>query len=206
MVNKISEETRRAINRKSAYALPDAPTEMGMGADEIRRALWKPIADETHSALCELDRVVDEMNAEFDAREAALIGTIPHLEELNREADENVARLQAYREMIPVLEGFVESARENVEEARQFADRAKNMLSGKLDKVSEPSVYYRRAYCVDAEGNQMIVIVSSNRGKGWIAIYSTGGCLRANAPVADKDIANKAFVDEVMSAPRRYVW
>lgn len=67
-INKVSESTKNAILRKSAQTLPNRPTEQGYTADEIKQRLYKPIIDNTFSALGELDRVVDEVNAELQTK------------------------------------------------------------------------------------------------------------------------------------------
>lgn len=61
-INKVSNATMDAIKRKSAYALPDRPSDMGMKPEDIKRAFWQPIVDVTFSAISEIDRVVDEIN------------------------------------------------------------------------------------------------------------------------------------------------
>lgn len=199
MVNKISEETRRAINRKSAYALPDAPTEMGMGADEIKKAFWKPITDEKQSAISELDRVAEEMNAEFDVREAKLIGVLPHLEREIKEAKEHVETLQSYREMIPVLGELVKDAEESAERAKEGAVGSLSAPSGKLDKVTTTDRAYGRIYGVTNQGEQKTYKVTYETPKDQrIALYVGRGRLSAKAPIGDTDVANKAYVDKVM--------
>lgn len=200
MVNKISEETRRAINRKSAYALPDAPTEVGMGADEIRRAFWKPITDEKQSALGELDRVADEINEELEAREAKLIGMLPDLEREVREADEHVETLQTYMEMLPTLEELAKQAEESAEKAKESAAHIPTMLSKKLDKVTTTASAWWRVYGVTATGEQKMYTASyQHQGNLRVAIYAPFGCLRSKTPIESTDAANKAYVDKVMS-------
>lgn len=61
-INKVSTATMDAIKRKSAYALPDRPSDMGMKPEDIKRAFWQPIVDVTFSAISEIDRVVEEIN------------------------------------------------------------------------------------------------------------------------------------------------
>ena len=50
-IKKVSAETKAAIRRKSAYTLPNNPTDSGYKADDIRRAFWQPIADISQSAI-----------------------------------------------------------------------------------------------------------------------------------------------------------
>lgn len=63
MVKKISEETKRKILEKSAYALPDRPSERGLPVSTIKEAFYKPILDEKASIVSEVNRIVDEINA-----------------------------------------------------------------------------------------------------------------------------------------------
>lgn len=50
-IKKVSAETKAAIRRKSAYTLPNNPTDSGYKADDIRRAFWQPIVDISQSAI-----------------------------------------------------------------------------------------------------------------------------------------------------------
>ena len=61
-IQKISAEVKSAIQRKSAYSLPNNPTDSGFKASDIRNAFYKPVIDAANSALTEIDRVVDELN------------------------------------------------------------------------------------------------------------------------------------------------
>ena len=62
-IKKVSREVKEAIQRKSAYTLPNNPTEAGWKPEAIRRAFWQPIIDSVNSAIPEIDRVVGEINA-----------------------------------------------------------------------------------------------------------------------------------------------
>lgn len=62
IIPPISAETWAAIKNKSAFNLPDRPTERGMKADEIKRALHGPITDQNASVLAELARVIGDAN------------------------------------------------------------------------------------------------------------------------------------------------
>ena len=68
-INKTSEEARYRMLRASAQMLPDRPTQSGMNATEIKRALWSPILGEENSLLSEQGRIVDEINAALEALE-----------------------------------------------------------------------------------------------------------------------------------------
>ena len=64
-IEPVSPEVRAAIKRKSAYNLPDRPSERGMKPDEIKRTLWSPMLDESNSLMAELIRIVTEANICF---------------------------------------------------------------------------------------------------------------------------------------------
>ena len=71
-INKVSQETREAIKRKSVFSLPDRPSDAGMKAKDIKRAFYEPVTDAALSALGEVDRVVDEVNDALEKRDAEL--------------------------------------------------------------------------------------------------------------------------------------
>ena len=64
-IKKVSNATKEALKRKSAYALPNRPSEQGMKPEDIKKAFWQPIVDANNSLVTELDRVVDETNERF---------------------------------------------------------------------------------------------------------------------------------------------
>lgn len=66
-ISNISTNTKDAIKRKSAYSLPDRPSDQGMRPEDIKRAFWQPIVDVTYSALTEIDRVINEINEIFES-------------------------------------------------------------------------------------------------------------------------------------------
>lgn len=69
-IAKTSEETKAAIKRKTAFSLPNAPSSVGYTPDEIKKAFYTPITDDTNSVLAELDRIVDEANTALSAAES----------------------------------------------------------------------------------------------------------------------------------------
>ena len=65
-INKVSSTTKSAIIRKSVKSLPNKPSDKGYKAEEIKKAMYEPITGEQNSVIAEIDRVVDEVNAEFE--------------------------------------------------------------------------------------------------------------------------------------------
>lgn len=66
LINNVSQTTEQAIKRKSAYGLPDRPSESGMRSGEIKKAFYASITDKGDSVLSELKRVVGEVNNVLD--------------------------------------------------------------------------------------------------------------------------------------------
>ena len=61
-INAVTNESKNAIIRASAYSLPDNPTARGMKPDQIRRQLYQAICGGEYSVLAELERVIKEAN------------------------------------------------------------------------------------------------------------------------------------------------
>ena len=68
MVNKVSETAREKILRKTPYAHSVRPSDDGMGSGQVKKMFYQAVTDREDSALAEVDRVVDEVNAELDTK------------------------------------------------------------------------------------------------------------------------------------------
>ena len=62
-INKISNETKRFIKKKTASALPDRPGDFNIKASEIKSFLHKFVTDDDNSIFSEIDRIINEANA-----------------------------------------------------------------------------------------------------------------------------------------------
>lgn len=61
-IEQVSTNTEQAIKRKTAYALPDRPSESGMRPDEIKKAFYSAMTDKDDSLMAEIKRIVNESN------------------------------------------------------------------------------------------------------------------------------------------------
>ena len=61
-INRISDEKIDAIKRKTAYALPNRPSEKGLKAEDIKKALYGPLLDETNSIVEVINSAIDDTN------------------------------------------------------------------------------------------------------------------------------------------------
>jgi len=65
-INNVSAETENAMLRKSAYGLPNRPSQVGMRAEDVKKAFYSSLIDDEASLLSELKRIVTEANDIFD--------------------------------------------------------------------------------------------------------------------------------------------
>ena len=68
MVEKVSETAREKILRKTPYAHSVRPSDDGMSAGQVKKMFYQALTDREDSALAEVDRVVDEVNAHLDLK------------------------------------------------------------------------------------------------------------------------------------------
>lgn len=90
-IEKVSENVKTAIRRKSAYGLPDRPSEYGMKPEDIKRAFYQPIIDMSYSAITEIDRVADEVNTALEEVGAGMEKTNEAIKEAAKTAAEETA-------------------------------------------------------------------------------------------------------------------
>lgn len=64
-INRISQAAVNNIRRKTAYGLPDRPSERGYKAVDVKRAFYSALTDSDNSITAEVNRVVDEINSEL---------------------------------------------------------------------------------------------------------------------------------------------
>ena len=67
MIQQVSENTKTEVMKKSAYNLPDRPSEAGISSSEIKRAFYMPLIDNENSVFAELDRVIQDINTELNS-------------------------------------------------------------------------------------------------------------------------------------------
>ncbi len=65
MINKVTGETRKKILNKSAYGMPNNPSELGWSAEKIKNNLHSGFTDSENSVLSEIDRLAEEINCEL---------------------------------------------------------------------------------------------------------------------------------------------
>lgn len=79
-IKQVSTETENAMLRKSAFGLPNRPSELGMKAEDIKKAFYKSLIDSENSLLSELKRVISEANEILSTIDSLSNG---HIEDTN---------------------------------------------------------------------------------------------------------------------------
>lgn len=85
-INKITTEKELAIRRKSAASAPTRPSSMGMTASDVKAIFYGPMMDDTDSIKSEINRIVDEANADLAAANMAMSGKVPTTRKVNGHA------------------------------------------------------------------------------------------------------------------------
>lgn len=64
-IQQINNETKEKIKRKTAYGFPNKPSASGIPPEVIKRTSYAPLVDDENSIVAEINRLVDEANAEI---------------------------------------------------------------------------------------------------------------------------------------------
>lgn len=106
-IDKISTAVKSAIKRKSVYGLSDEPTVAGKKASDIKKAMYGFVTDADNSILNELDRIVDEANADLSANTTLLNeiadGVLPDLPDLVDDMEEAVENVNTALENVSTI-------------------------------------------------------------------------------------------------------
>lgn len=190
-INKVSQDTKEAIARKSAQYLPNNPSARGMTADQIRKAFYAPVTDTAASVLAEIDRVVDESNEAIENEERQRTEAIKAEETARNEAIENEKTERT--EAINTLTENMTSLGENLSEKdSELAEE----ISKKVDKVQAQQGKQYTVAVVDKDGNPTSLAIDVG-GYGFaIPLRETGGRLRVPEPTTDAHAINRGYLNK----------
>ena len=146
-IPKTSEADIKAMLRKTAYSLPNTPSDLGYTAEQIRRALYKGFIDSEKSVLSELDRVVDAVNDEFAADD----------EKITEESSARASGDESLGKRI-----------DEEEKERKDADESLLIEIGKRveKRQGEKSVLYG----IDSEGDECVYPVTHSNSKNTVVL------------------------------------
>lgn len=163
-VQKVTHDVKEAIKRKSAYMLPNNPTESGWKASDIRKALYEALIGTKESLLTELERVIDEINENFVQSQSFKDGTIQYVVTADGSNLYQIANMEA------VINVFSSA----LDEAKKYAD----------DKVEEVVVEYLNALISGAPDSLNTLKEISD----WISGHENGA---AEMNSAIQEVKNK---------------
>jgi hypothetical protein len=86
-INQVSPDVKEAMRRKSVASLPTNPTSAGYSSNDIKRAMYGPLIDNTNSLLCEVDRVADEANEAFEGLNSEVTERLNKFEEAKEKGE-----------------------------------------------------------------------------------------------------------------------
>ncbi len=156
-INKTTIETKNKIKANSVIALPNRPQ---IPAEQLKQAFVKPIVDTSNSMIQELDRIVEETNAELEQVQVDITNAIDehntnteatHLDirqeitdlenDLQEQIDGLDATLQNHVSRIGELELFAENLETNItEEIEGALDNKADLVDGKVPLEQLPDV------------------------------------------------------------------
>ena len=115
-INKTTIETKNKIKANSVIALPNRPQ---IPAEQLKQAFVKPIVDTSNSMIQELDRIVEETNAELEGIDDTL---------------------QNHESRIGALELFADNLETNItEEIEDALENKADLVDGKVPREQLPS-------------------------------------------------------------------
>lgn len=117
-INKTTTETKNKIKANSVIALPNRPQ---IPAEQLKQAFVKPIVDTTNSMIQELDRIVEETNAELEGIDNTLQNHVSRIGELELFAE--------------TLETNITEEIEGALSTHNASESAHPFLQGKIDEA-----------------------------------------------------------------------
>lgn len=105
-IGKVPESIKQRIRNKSVLNLPNNPSERGFTAEELKRRFANTVVDtDTANAIAQIDRIVDEINAENTSVNEKIKGYIREFVK-----DDWVQERDGYKLTIPQSEHGLEIA------------------------------------------------------------------------------------------------
>jgi hypothetical protein len=155
-INKTTTETKNKIKANSVIALPNRPQ---IPAEQLKQAFVKPIVDTSNSMIQELDRIVEETNAELEQVQDDITDAIDehntnteatHLDirqeiadldnDLQGQIDVIDDTLQDHESRIDELELFAGNLETNItEEIEDALENKADLVDGKVSREQLPS-------------------------------------------------------------------
>lgn len=111
-IEQIATRTEQAIKRKTAYALPDRPSEIGMQPEEIKKAFYSAITDKNDSIISEIKRIIEESNDVYDFIYSKFLNISQGVDNANKILATNKEGEVSPTEIVPVGDVKIQSGKD----------------------------------------------------------------------------------------------
>ena len=141
-INKTTTETKNKIKANSVIALPNRPQ---IPAEQLKQAFVKPIVDTTNSMIQELDRIVEETNAELGQVQVDITNAIDEhntdIEATHLDIRQEITDLDNdLQGQIDVIDGTLQNHKSRIGELEQFADNLETNITEEIEDAVENKV------------------------------------------------------------------
>lgn len=167
LIKKVDEGVRWAILRKTAYSLPNRPSDAGMTPEQIKTAFYRAFTDAEQSVLAELDRVVNEVDKEVLSLSYIVKEIVASLE----------LSQNGISESFKTIEGEIEKNREGIAGCIKRSEKSGGTF----------------AYVTDG-GKDNVIQVARDSNPLSIPLRYTNGRVRVGSPVEDEDAVTLAHL------------
>jgi hypothetical protein len=138
-INKTTTETKNKIKANSVIALPNRPQ---IPAEQLKQAFVKPIVDTSNSMIQELDRIVEETNAELEQVQDDITDAIDehntNTEATHLDIRQEIADLENdLQGQIDVIDGTLQNHKSRIGELEQFAENLETNITEEIEDALE---------------------------------------------------------------------
>ena len=223
----ITEGEVNALRRKTAQALPDSPTRIGMRAADVKRYFYGAMTDENESIVAFLKRIITEANEALEEVEKASEESLgAHNTASNAHSELFAKKADANKDALSEIIGDASSSRKGLMTAQQAEDLEtlvalmNDVTDGKVDTIAEVLAVFEEwnegakmadilagkldknggtynVYATDAVGNQTTKKYSSDAEGGAIISRDANGRACVADAIASSDDTTIANVRTV---------
>jgi len=134
-INKTTTETKNKIKANSVIALPNRPQ---IPAEQLKQAFVKPIVDTSNSMIQELDRIVEETNAELEQVQVNITNAIgehnTNTEATHLDIRQEIADLDNdLQGQIDVIDDTLQNHESRIGELEQFAENLETNITEEIE-------------------------------------------------------------------------
>ena len=157
-IEKISENKRKQIINKSVNPLPNNPSKAGYKADEIKKAMFGFVTDEKDSIIAEINRIINEINFNFDNIDLSDYNTKEEIRNLIKDfITNNTSELENYY----TKKQIEESLATNADLSKKYTDER---VAGLINSAPETLDTFKEIADAFAEDQEVLDALNSAIG------------------------------------------